>query len=387
METFLSLLRFEFKRIFSNTVVVAIFFAAPIFYGILFGYVYQQAKVLDLPIVVIDQDSSPLSNTIIDAFDDNETLKIVDIRNSHETIAEEMPSKGYQAIITIPSGFEADILQKRNPEVHIDLNMSNILNANFASKNIQAVLATINAGIEIESLEKQGLSPSDALKAFEPFNITFNKLYNPSGNYDTFMLPGLLGVIMQQIIFLALALVFARDFEDGYFARLVAHSKSSFYHIALKSVPFLILIPFMWLIVASFLPMFGMELNIFNPAMILVATLLSTAAMFIGMLFSILIPSQLKATEFLMVISTPAFVLSGFTWPVSAMPAPIVALAQIIPLTHFLEAFKKIALYGGVIKDVIPELTALFLLTIISFVTIVIALKVKILIQVRRNNP
>ena len=143
----------------------------------------------------------------------------------------------------------------------------------------------------------------------------------------------------------------------------------------------------MWLIVASFLPMFGMELNIFNPAMILVATLLSTAAMFIGMLFSILIPSQLKATEFLMVISTPAFVLSGFTWPVSAMPAPIVALAQIIPLTHFLEAFKKIALYGGVIKDVIPELTALFLLTIISFVTIVIALKVKILIQARKNNP
>ena len=68
MKDFLKLLRIEFKRIFSNGVLLAIFIGAPIFYGILFGYVYKQGKVIDLPIVIIDEDHSPTSDKIIDAF-------------------------------------------------------------------------------------------------------------------------------------------------------------------------------------------------------------------------------------------------------------------------------------------------------------------------------
>lgn len=62
MKDFLKLLRIEFKRIFSNSVLLAIFIGAPIFYGVLFGYVYKQAKVINLPIVIIDEDHSPMSS-------------------------------------------------------------------------------------------------------------------------------------------------------------------------------------------------------------------------------------------------------------------------------------------------------------------------------------
>src|SRR5690606_5072876 len=108
-------------------------------------------------------------------------------------------------------------------------NMANILNANSASNQIQAVLMTLNAGIEVEGLKKQGQSHSQAMESFESFKINVNKLYNSTGNYVTFMLPGLLAAIMQQVIFLAMALVFARDFEDGYFKELIKESKSSLY--------------------------------------------------------------------------------------------------------------------------------------------------------------
>ena len=124
MKDFLKLLRIEFKRIFSNNVLLAIFIGAPIFYGVLFGYVYKQAKVIDLPIVIIDQDHSPTSDKIIDAFIDNEALLVSDIRYTHGTIMEEMPAKQYDAVITLPVNFEADILQKRHPEIRVDLNMS-----------------------------------------------------------------------------------------------------------------------------------------------------------------------------------------------------------------------------------------------------------------------
>lgn len=378
MKKFIELLRVEFKRIFSNGVLMAIFFGAPILYGFLFGYVYQQAKVVDLPIVIVDQDRSPMSDKIIDAFNDNEGLFVKDVRYTAGNIIAEMPIEQYAAVITLPTDFEAQLLQKKHPEVRVDLNMANILNANTASKSIQSVLMTINAGIEIEGLQKQGMHPDQAKASYESFKINFNKLYNSTGNYVTFMLPGLLGGIMQQIIFLAMALVFARDFEDGYFGTLIGHSKSSLYHILLKATPFLLMLPFMWLAVSLFLPYFNVDAAIFNTPMLVLATLLTLASIFIGMLFSIAIPSQLKATELLMVISTPAFILSGFTWPTMAIPAAITNVAQFIPLTQFLEGFRKVAFYGGDMESIRTEINMLFLITVVAFVAMVVLLQVKI---------
>lgn len=378
MKQFIHLVKEEFRRIFSNDVVMAIFFGAPILYGLMFGFVYQQGKVLDLPIVIIDQDNSPSSNMVIDAFDDNEGLFISDVRPIGGNIAQEMPYMGYAAVITIPSNFEADLLQQRYPEIRVDLNMGNILNANTASVSIQSVLFTLNAGIEIAGLQRQGLPPDVAAKSFEPFKINFNRLYNSTGNYVSFMLPGLLGGIMQQVIFLAMALVFARDFEDGYFSKLIKTSRSSIYHVALKSVPFLLFIPVMWLIVSRFIPFFNVNVDIYNPAMFVLVALLSIASMMIGMLFSVMIPNQLKATELLMVISTPAFILSGFTWPTMAMPDIVAHIAQYIPLTQFLNGFRKVAVYGGGVDSIMPEIKWLVMISLVCFVAILIALQTKI---------
>ncbi|MDX1363380.1 MAG: ABC transporter permease [Arenibacter latericius] len=386
MKQFIHLVKEEFRRIFSNDVVMAIFFGAPILYGLMFGFVYQQAKVLDLPIVIIDQDNSPASDMVIDAFDDNEVLLVSDIRPLAGNIAQEMPHMGYAAVITIPSNFEADLLQKRYPEIRVDLNMGNILNANTASVNIQSVLLTLNAGIEISGLQKQGLAPEVAAKSYEPFKINFNKLYNSTGNYVSFMLPGLLGGIMQQVIFLAMALVFARDFEDGYFSKLIDVNRLSIYHVAVKSTPFLLFIPVMWLIVSRFIPFFNIDADIYNPAMFILVALLSIASMMIGMLFSVMIPNQLKATELLMVISTPAFVLSGFTWPTMAMPDAIAHIAQYIPLTQFLSGFRKVAVYGGGIDAIMPEIKWLFMIALVCFIAILIALQIKIKLKLKKQG-
>ncbi|MEO8795233.1 MAG: ABC transporter permease [Daejeonella sp.] len=378
MKEFFQLVRVEFSRIFSNNVLLAIFFGAPILYGILFGYVYQQAKVVDLPIVIVDQNHSPLTDKIIDAFNDNEGLLVSDVRSTPGNLLEEMPVQQYAAVVTFPGNFEAEILQKRHPEVRVDLNMANIVNANTASKHIQSVLMTLNAGIEIETLKKQGMHPDQAMSSYESFKINFNKLYNSTGNYLTFMLPGLLAAIMQQVIFLAMALVFARDFEDGYFSKLIKTSNWSVYHIALKSVPFLIMIPFLWIVVSLFIPWFNIEIDIYRFPLFILTVLLTLASMCIGMLFSIFIPSQLKATELLMVISTPAFVLSGFTWPTMAIPAGINNIAQIIPLTQYLSGFRKVVFYGGNISSIQHEINMLLLIILVSLVAMISFLQFKI---------
>ena len=200
------------------------------------------------------------------------------------------------------------------------------------------------------------------------------------------MLPGLLAGIMQQVIFLGMALVFARDFEDGYFGKLVDKSNNALYHILLKATPFLLMLPIMWFGVGMFLPFFNVDASIFSAPMIILATLLTIASMCIGMLFSIAIPSQLKATELLMVISTPAFVLSGFTWPTMAIPAAITNVAQYIPLTQFLSGFRKVAFYGGDLNSINTEVNMLILITAVAFIAMVVLLQLKIYLFKKKSK-
>ena len=309
----------------------------------------------------------------------------MNVRLTAGNILKEMPTEQYAAVVTLPVGFEKDVLQKKHPEIRVDLNMANIVNANTASNNINTVLMTLNAGFEIEGLKKQGMNPDQAKASYESFKVNFNKLYNSTGNYVTFMLPGILAAIMQQVIFLAMALVFSRDFEDGYFKVLTRNSKSSFYHILLKAVPFLLMLPFMWLFISLLFPHFKIGADIFNFPMLVLTVLLTLASMFIGMLFSIAIPSQLKATELLMVISTPAFILSGFTWPTEAIPSFIANIAQFIPVTQFLSGFRKIAFYGGDLSSISHEIGILLLIMAVAFTAMVVLLQFKIN-KSRRNE-
>lgn len=378
MKQFFSLLKVELQRIFSNSVLVAIFFGAPILYGVMFANVYKKGKLTDMAIVVIDEDNSPLSGKIIDALNDNEALEVVKVQYSPGNIAAEMPSKEYVSVLTIPDGFESAVLQKRYPEVQVDINLANLVPANFATRAIQTVLGTINAGVEIEALKKAGADPESASQRYEPFRVNYNRMYNPASNYMELMMPGILGTIMQQVLFLGLALVFARDFEDGYFSKLVSASRWSLYHIVLKALPFILLSIVMWLIVGSFYPIFGIDIPVFTWPMVLLVSIFTLACMFIGMLFSLAIPSQLKATELLMVLATPSFLLSGYTWPLEAMPTLIQRFSNLLPLTHFLQGFRRIAIYRGTVADIHPQLMALTWISVVCLVLMVVLLQVKI---------
>lgn len=380
MRQFWRLIKTEFKRIFTNRVLILIFFGAPILYGLVFILVYKKGKITDMPVVVIDEDKSALSAKFIDAINDNENLKVAKVQFNDYNIAKEMPSKEYIAVISIPENFSSYIQQRRYPEIMVDINTVNLVTANFASRAIQTVLGTLSAGIEIESLKKAGMDAPTAAMRFEPFKVNYVRFYNPAGNYLDLMMPGILGTIMQQVLLLAMGLVFARDFEDGYFKKLVRINKFSSYHIVLKLTPFIPLTTIVWLLAGSFFPAFHINMNVFTWPVAALVTLFSLACMFVGMLFSLAFTNQLRATEFLMVLATPSFLLSGYTWPLESMPAYIADFAQTLPLTHFLQGFRRLVVYKGSFTDIYPQIKALSIIIIVALVLTMVLLKLKIIL-------
>jgi len=347
MQDFTALLKREFKMFWQNKILRLLFIGAPLLYGILLGYVYGKGKVTDLPIIVVDEDRSEMSSKAVQMFEDNEVLSIADLLYDQNNLAQIAINKKATCVVIIPKGFEKMVLTKKYPEIVTIVNASNVLTANYSSSALQLCLGTFKVGVQMETLRKQGTPENLISSQYEPFKTTFIKKYNRSTNYMYFLWPGVLAAVLQQVLLLGLALSFASEFENGTFKKLVKKCPSLFKLICVKIIPYLIMSFGIWIMYVLFTFWFRIPLSDKLFPLTFVAGIFILAVSFMGIMVSIMVPSQLKATEILMVVATPSFILSGFTWPLSQMPVWIQGIANSIPLTHFLQAFRILIVERG----------------------------------------
>ena len=377
MQHFATLLKREFKMFWQNKVLRLLFIGAPLLYGILLGYVYGKGKVTDLPIIVVDEDRSEMSSKALQMFEDNEVLNIAALLYDQNNLSQIAIEKEASCVVIIPKGFEKMVLTKKYPEVVTIVNASNVLTANYASSALQLCLGTLKVGVQMETLRKQGTPENLIGSQYEPFKTTFIKKYNRSTNYMYFLWPGVLAAVLQQVLLLGLALSFASEFEHGTFKKLVQKCPSMFKLIWVKIIPYMIMSFGLWIMYWLFTLWFRIPLydNLFP--LTIIAGIFVLVVSFMGILVSIMVPSQLKATEILMVVATPSFILSGFTWPLSQMPVWVQGIANVIPLTHFLKAFRVLIIEEGAFSQTFGAIFNLLIIGSICAVLSYIALYYK----------
>ncbi len=379
MKSFIFLIRREFRRFLANKTLRSVFFLAPLIYAFLIGMTYKEGKVTDIPVLVIDQDQTPMSAQLVDMLSDNQSLKISVYDQDPQRLKEEVIQKNAAAVLTIPDRFEAMLLQKKYPEITVHVNTSNVLTANYASKAIQLTLGTFSAGAEIKALQKAGMPAAKAATQFEPFKANYITLFNTTGNYLIFMWPAMMAVVLQQVILLAMAVTFSEELKRKSFINDFVKRK---YHpvliMLIKSLPvwvFSLVNIFIFFLYSTYF-LIPSPVNGANFALITAVFILSCTNL--GVFFSILIPDALKATQILMVIASPAFIISGFTWPRNAMPEFIQKFTDVIPLTPYLESLKIMIVQQGAAYLTRPYFWHLLVMALIYFVLAWLVLKFKL---------
>ncbi|WP_343747161.1 ABC transporter permease [Fluviicola sp.] len=378
------LLKREFGRFLRNKTLLSVFFLAPIIYAVLLAFVYQEGKVTEIPIIVVDKDNTPLSAQVIEMLQDNEGIQVEKQVFELEDIKKEMIRSSAAAVIVIPDRFEADILQARYPEIQIFCNTANILTANFASKSIQQSLGTFAVGTEVKALQKRGMSYSQAMAKYEPFKQNYQKVFNETGNYFTFMWPAMLAVVLQQVILLAMAVSFSTEFEENTFhSELMSGRRFATGAILIKNIP-------IWLFSVANIGLFYLFHLIFKAPVphqvlnfVIITGFFVVAVSLLGTVVSMLIPNALKATQILMIIASPSFIMGGYTWPMEAMPAGIQWFASIIPLTPFLNAFKTLLIEGGELADCTQSLSTMGIQIVVYGVLSILLVRWKM----RKSRP
>lgn len=379
MKHFLYLIKREFRLFLQNTTLRSVFLLAPLVYALIIGFTYQKGKTENLPIIVINQDHTPLANQVVEMLRDNKTVTVLEYPQEPASIKDEVIRTGAAAVVILPSRFEADILQKKYPEVNVYINTSNIMTANFASKAIQVTLGTLSAGMEIKTLQRRGMTAEMAKTQYEPFKANYITLFNTTSNYLYFMWPAMMAVVLQQVILLAMAVSFAAEFERENFIRdFAGKEKYAVLVMLVKNLP-------IWVFSTTNIILFYLIGKYFMIPMpeewlyfIVITGLFVVACSNLGVMVSIILPDALKVTQILMVIASPAFLISGYTWPRDAMPELIRWTTDIIPLTPYLEAMKILLIEKGNTALTQPYLIHLLVLAVVYFVIGWVVLKFKI---------
>ncbi len=379
MKHFLYLIKREFRLFLKNSTLRSVFLLAPLVYALIIGFTYQKGKTENLPIIVINQDHTPLANQVVEMLRDNKTVTVLEYPQEPASIKDEVIRTGAAAVVILPSRFEADILQKKYPEVNVYINTSNIMTANFASKAIQVTLGTLSAGMEIKTLQRRGMTAEMAKTQYEPFKANYITLFNTTSNYLYFMWPAMMAVVLQQVILLAMAVSFAAEFERENFIRdFAGKEKYAVLVMLVKNLPIWVFsttnIIIFYLIGRHFMIPMPEEWLYF----IVITGLFVVACSNLGVMVSIILPDALKVTQILMVIASPAFLISGYTWPRDAMPELIRWTTDIIPLTPYLEAMKILVIEKGNTALTQPYLIHLLVLAVVYFVIGWVVLKFKI---------
>ncbi|HET9235862.1 MAG TPA: ABC transporter permease [Oligoflexus sp.] len=350
----------EWRLILGNRKLRSLMLLAPLLNALIVCGVYAPSYVTDVPIAVVQQDQSALSQRMIRWLDQHQKVRVTQTL-SDVSEADALLKAGAIAAYVV---FEKDFSQrlKRNEDARVLLfcDATNMVVANTISAATQGVVQTFSAGLSMNKARKLGAFKEQAQALASPIRAEIRPLGNPSFSYADFMLPGMLLTVLQQVILLALALSWAGERESMTLAELRSLSQRFWVILLGKNLPHFVIHSF-WLFIflSVVLPLSSVSSEAQFGSLVLFSMLFVLVMLGWGTWVSLAIGDRLGATQALMFLSVPSFILSGYTWPSASLPLPLQVISQILPLTHSAVMIRKIYGLGLEITAFPRELTIL----------------------------
>jgi len=376
----LRVMRREFGRIAERKAVHTLMIIVPLIVFFLVSYIYGGRVVVDIPIGVCDLDNSELSRTIVRSIESTRSLKISGIVSSVDDIKNEMRKGAIQGAIYIPDDLERDIKSGKPATIVIYKNTANLIIGNLILKDASTISQTVSAGVLMKRLQSSGLSTDQALVLANPIRIDSYALFNPGYNYANFLSPAIVMVLLQMLIMILAVVAINGEINDGTLVDLfqTAGGKVSavlwgktLAHVVIHSATGLGVLVMLF-------PLFGIPIH----GSILLAIpfmIYFVAASFLpGLAISCLFNNKFLVTDIAAFYNSPAFLFSGYTFPLWAMPRLHYFYSQLLPFTHFLNGFLKIYQYNAPARSLLPEVGALSIFVFVSLIATAVLLKYRV---------
>ena len=328
----------------------------PVMQLMIYGYGIN-TDVKHLPVYVYDQDRSYLSRRLINAFTQSDYFT-VKVQASSLSQAYSALDRGLaQSVLVIPPDFTANLLKKKMTQIQLLIDGTDSTPANVALDASQAI---VNAFMQNEKLIPIQVSPID----FRP-----RLWYNPDLKSTYFMLPGLIGLVLQFLVPMITATAIVREKERGNIEQLIVTPIKPYELILGKIIPYIvvgIIISVSIITIMHYLfmvPIHGSVITLFFLTLIYLIVCLG-----IGLWASTVADNQQQASQIVMLLAMPSILLSGFIFPRETMPFWVREISNLIPMTYFLTIVRGVILKGLGFFDLIDQVWPLLLMAVLVIV-------------------
>lgn len=355
----------ELRSIFTDSGALLILVGAMFIYPIIYSIGYSKEILTDLPVAVVDQDHSVTSRKYAAMIGASSELNIA-FKPEDLGVAEKLFMENkISGVIVIPKGFEKDILSGNQANVAV------YADASYFLKYKNTVLATtysdayFSGAISVMRYMAEGKSIQQAKISSDPIQTQTHILYNPSSAYGSFIMPGLILVIIQQTLLIGIGVLGGSFSESKASPFLLLGQKrrreimpylmgktGAYLFISFFNIAFAVVLVHHWFHYPD-------KANIMDVLMLLLPYLLSVIFMGIGL--STLFKHRESALVFMVFLSPIALFLSGLSWPVSAMPEWLVNMSKLFPSTTVIPAYIRLRTMGVGLSEVKTELLQLYL--------------------------
>jgi len=359
-----AIIKREFYFVVNDKSISSILLIAPLFFGIFYGTVYINKGEQDVPVAVLNLDNTQYSRDYIRAIDATEVVEIVKEIENYSAIEELIQSGEIQAAVVIPKNFYLSLTQGEKASVKLYLNNLRFLSSNDINKAVTSVNLEAIKQLRLEMFKQKGYTSGEAEILAEPIALGVHTLFNSSETYGDFLLPGMLILILQQTLLIAMAQSIAKEKEQGSLKELWRTSGySSLMALTGKGIFYLIISLCYAVFYYGFLfaildvPLVGSPLLLLG-----ITTVFLMATISLGFLMSSLFRRKLHALQLMAFSTYVFFFLSGYSWPNEGLPVILKYLSQVFPLTPFLKIYISVVSMGGEIAHITDGLIHLIIL-------------------------
>ena len=360
MKTLGFIIQKEFRQIFRNKAMLPIIFVMPLIQLIILANA-ATFDIKDIKFAYIDKDHSTSSRALLEKFEASTYFNIIDEYPSEDFANSAMLKGDVDVVLEIPNNFERDLVKDKLADLGVTINAIDGAAAGVINVYILQILQRYNKGVRTKLSELSGMQDQhvsiDSIPSF---------WYNETLNYKTFMVPGILVLLVTMITLFLSGMNIVREKEIGTLEQInVTPIKKSEFIIG-KLFPFWVLgfcLLTVGLIIAKVVfnvPMIGSFILMYSYTSIYILVILG-----IGLFISNFTDTQQQAMFIAWFFMVIFILMSGLFTPIESMPYWAQVITEFNPIKYFVQVMRMVMLKGSGFSDIIPQLLKTLLYAVI----------------------
>jgi ABC-2 type transport system permease protein len=356
-----ALIRKEFIQIRRDPRTLVILLLIPIIQLFLLGYAATN-DVRNVPLAVFDQDRGTEARKLLEAYRAADYFRLAYEVNSESELRELIDSGRARAGLIIPPDFTAQVQGNGSTAIAFFLDGTDPTVASTALSAAQLIGQSLSTRILVERAEQRG----QPFSLTAPVEVRTQVWYNPDLISAYFMIPGVIGMILFAITSIATATAIVRERERGTIEQLIVTPIRSWELVVGKLLPYVIL-AFTNTLEVLAIGHYWFKLPIRGDLGLILALsgLFLMSSLGIGMLASTIANTQQEAMLSVFMIFLPGIFLSGFFFPLEAMPKVLQWISYLYPLRYFLVIIRALTLKDVGAQVLQPNILALVIFGIV----------------------